>query len=50
MGIIIDDPWALDENPKFCSMEVVAKKTLDGNETLKITVKSDNVGEKQTGD
>jgi hypothetical protein len=40
-GIIIGDPQVLDENRKILSREVVAK-TLDGGETLKITIKSAN--------
>lgn len=39
-GIIIDDPWGLDGNTKFCSREVVAEWTLDEGETLKIAIKS----------
>jgi predicted nucleic acid-binding protein len=43
-GIITGDPRALNENTKICSWEVVAKRTLDGGETLKIIIKSTDVG------
>jgi hypothetical protein len=41
-GIIIGDPRALDKNTKICCREVVAEKTPDDKETLKITIKSDD--------
>jgi hypothetical protein len=41
-GILIGDPRVLDENRKILSWEVVAEKTSDGGETLKITIKSSN--------
>jgi hypothetical protein len=45
-GIIIGDPHILDENRKNLSREVVAEKTLDGGDTLKITIKSSTLGGK----
>jgi hypothetical protein len=41
-GILIDDPRVLDENKKIVSRKVIVEKTLDGGETLKITIKSYN--------
>jgi hypothetical protein len=39
-SIIIDDPQASDENEKYRCRKVVAEKTLDRKETLKITIQS----------
>jgi hypothetical protein len=41
-SIIIGDHQAPDENMKNCCRKVVAEKTPDGKETLKITIKSNN--------
>jgi hypothetical protein len=43
-SIIISDPQALDENTKIFYREVGAEKTPNGKETLKITIRFDNVG------
>jgi hypothetical protein len=39
-GILISNSRVLDENRKILSREVIAKKMLDGGETLKITTMS----------
>jgi hypothetical protein len=40
--IIISDPWDADENTKISYRRVVAEKTPDGGETLKITITTSN--------
>jgi hypothetical protein len=48
--IIISDPREADENTKISCRKVVAEKTPDGGETLKITIAASNVGgQAQTG-
>jgi hypothetical protein len=43
-SIIIGNSQALDENKRILSKEIMAKKTVDGGETLKITIMTDNTG------
>jgi hypothetical protein len=43
-GVLIGDTWALNENKKILSRKVIAERTQDGGETLKITIKSSSVG------
>jgi hypothetical protein len=43
-GVLINDPRVLDVNKKILSWKVSAKRTLDGWETLKITIKSFSAG------
>jgi hypothetical protein len=39
-SVVIGDPCVIDENKQIHSKEVIAQKTLDGKETLKITIKT----------
>jgi hypothetical protein len=43
-GIIIGDPREADENTKISCRKVVAEKTPNGDETLKITITASNAG------
>lgn len=43
-SIIIGNSQALDENKRILSKEIMAEKTVDGGETLKITIMTDNTG------
>jgi hypothetical protein len=43
-GVLIGDTWALNENKKILSRKVIAERTQDGGETLKITIKSSSAG------
>jgi hypothetical protein len=44
--IVISDSRMIDENKQILSREVIAKKTLDGNKTLKITIWTERTGGK----
>ena len=42
--VIIGDAWKADENNKISCRKVVAKKTPNGGETLKVTITTSNAG------
>lgn len=49
--ILIGGPWVLDESMKILSRKVIAKKTPEEREMLKVTIKSVNTeGQMQADD
>jgi hypothetical protein len=45
-GVIIDNARKADENNRISYRKVVAEKTPDGGETLKVTITTSNAGGK----